>query len=184
MDLLAVVSFDEAFSARLLRGPRFHAELALWMNLSGMSNLGLLVEDIVQPDRFYPVCEGITTPDLAKHAAIALQRLSSARTWEEVIRQGASPFMPDMFERFSSSMQAHWSFFHGLVSKCPNGHQLSPGALQGDFECDECHVKGSGMHLLGCRLCDFDLCESCATALRMTTSHFPLPCSLEGMFRK
>ncbi|CAJ1332143.1 unnamed protein product [Effrenium voratum] len=181
VDLLAVVTFDRNFSARLSRGPRFHPELLMALNFQGIELYGLMVEDIVQVDRFYP-CGTLPTWKLATFASSALMQLASAQTWGQLLAQHPPAGVQEELRRFSSSMEAHWSFFRGLAAaRCPNGHQLDLGVLGMSLECDECQLRGDGMHMLGCRQCDFDLCRACATAVRMTCSQFPVPASLEQL---
>ena len=182
VDLLAVVSFDADFCARLSRGPRFHRELVMSLSFNGNELFGLMVEDIVQPDRFYSLSDSLSIPTLAKYAASALLRLSSA-TWGQVIAQDTPANVLEVLDRFSSFMKVHWSFFRGRVATCPEGHSLKLGTLGTDLICDDCDMQYDGMHMQGCRKCDFDLCPWCATVVRMMRSQFPLPMSPESLFR-
>lgn len=154
----------------------------MFLNFSGNELFGLMVEDIVQPDRFYSLCESLPTPKLATYAASALLRLSSA-TWGQVIAQDMPANVPEVLDRFSSFMKMHWSFFRGRVATCPEGHSLTVGTLGMNLICDECDMQCDGMHMQGCRKCHFDLCPGCATAVRMMCSQFPVPLSLESFFR-
>ena len=170
MDLLVVVSFTTDLSLVLSRGPRFDRELDLSLNFQGNPIYGLAIEDILQPDRLYACSQSLRFETVAAYAAIALSRLRSARKWSQMLEfcRSTDPTLNDVIERYIPSMASHCSYFRQRLlekQRCPSGHLLIPGTLNSEFLCDDCQLNINGLFMLGCRQCDFDLCQNCAKAV-------------------
>ena len=182
MDLLVVVSFATDLSLVLSRGPRFDRELDLSLNFQGNPIYGLAIEDILQPDRLYACSQSMRFETVAAYAASALSRLRSARKWSQMLEfcRSTDPTLNEVIERYIPSMASHCSYFRQRLRekrRCPSGHLLIPGTLNSEFLCDDCQLNINGLFMLGCRQCDFDLCQNCAKAVfDNRPCHFPIPC--------